>query len=203
MNFPFSKLINYRNCSSRDSSAHQDKSAIDPASQVDDTERCGKTELIQPRLKFQNKNSHKNSDDSLRTRLDSSGSENDKQNSMSPRLERPLPTKTTYYPWNLNSLFTQINYLNRTHMQNSLNINNCTSLQKRFVDLLKHSVTPEPVKLKATKIYDKFNIDDLDGLRLDTLNMEDKECKDNDKNDNLAIPLDLTVRMSLLLNMQK
>lgn len=136
------------------------------------------------RLKFRNTNlsfrnfykySHKNSDDSLRTRLDSSGSDNDKRNSMSPRLERPVPTKTTYSPWNLNSLFTQINYLSRTHMQNSLNINNSNAPQKRFVDLLKSSVAPKPVKLKATKIYDKFNIDDLGELRLDSLQVEDRE----------------------------
>lgn len=60
--------------------------------------------------------------ESLRTRLDSSNSDNEKHLSTSPRIERPIPIKTSpVYPWSLKSLFSQINFISQTQMHKEMN----------------------------------------------------------------------------------
>lgn len=103
--------------------------------------------------------------ESLRTRLDSSISDRDKNMSISPRMERPIPKNSSkYYPWSLSSLFNQLNYL-KGPIQNGMNIN-CSSTNN-LMHIFKPQIIPNPLLLKASKIYDKFNIDDLDDMQID------------------------------------
>lgn len=109
-----------------------------------------------------------NSIESIRTRLDSSTSDNEKNKSTSPMIERPIPMKaSSLYPWNLKSLFTQINYFGKTQMQNNFSMYQRTCQSNGIVDMLKQQMTSKPVALKPTKIYDKFDISDLERMKLD------------------------------------
>lgn len=129
-----------------------------------------------------------NSNDSLRTRLDSSNSDNGRNGATAPKIEKPIPRMAPgYYPWKLNSLFGQLNF--NTNVSNNkasltgefLNPNSaysqlymkCAQLQKNF-DIGKRSqaqtglaqyfneqLKPNPSNFKPTKIYDKFDYDDI------------------------------------------
>jgi hypothetical protein len=106
------------------------------------------------------------SSESLRTRLDSSNSENEQFTSTSPRLERPIPTKSPYYSWGLNSLLSQMSYMNTNRVANKFDFNLAKTNRKGIVDILKPSFVPNPVNFKPTKIYDKFDISDIDESKL-------------------------------------
>lgn len=114
---------------------------------------------------FQKEDPNKSSE-SLRTRLDSSNSDNEKFTSTSPRLERPIPTKSPYYSWGLNSLLSQMSYMNTNRVANNLDFNLSKGNGKGIVDILKPSFVPNPVNFKPTKIYDKFDISDIDESKL-------------------------------------
>jgi hypothetical protein len=103
------------------------------------------------------------SNESSRTRLNSSSLDRDKNISVSPRIERPIPKNApSYYPWNLSSFFNQLNYL-KGPIHNGINSTNSNNL----IYMFKPPIMPNSVQFKATKLYDKFNIDDLDDMQLD------------------------------------
>jgi len=105
------------------------------------------------------------SNESLRTRLDSSLSDNEKRKSTSPRIESPIPQNShAYYSWNLNSLFGKMNYL-RSPIPTRMGIPNVAS--NGLGNIFKPNYFQKPMKLKATKIYDKFNIDDIQEMQLE------------------------------------
>lgn len=105
------------------------------------------------------------SNESLRTRLDSSLSDVEKHKSMSPRLTRPIPHKApSYLGWNLNSLFGNLSYL-RSPIPTGMNIPNSGS--NGLAEVFKPKIFQESVKFKANKIYDKFSLEDLEEMQLD------------------------------------
>lgn len=113
------------------------------------------------------------SNESLRTRLDSSTSDQDKQRSISPNLNNPFNNNSaSYLSWNLNSLLGKINYL-RSPIPTRFGIPSNTA--SGMASVFSPPLFQPPVKLKATKVYDKFSIDDLEEMQVDQDHQSDKQ----------------------------
>jgi hypothetical protein len=66
--------------------------------------------------------------------------------------------------WNLNSLFSKLNYLTGP-MQGTIPLpNNSTN---RLGNMFRKPLAQKPIKLKASKVYDKFDFDDLEEMQVE------------------------------------
>mmetsp|Transcript_17823 Transcript_17823/g.15732 ORF Transcript_17823/g.15732 Transcript_17823/m.15732 type:complete len:178 (+) Transcript_17823:32-565(+) len=103
------------------------------------------------------------SNESLRTRFDSSLSDRELRTSESPPLSRPIPQiPTGYLNIKFHTLFGKLNYLHSPIPRRM----EMPTTSSELGNVFKPKLFQEPVKLKASKIYDKFSMNDLEEMQL-------------------------------------
>ena len=127
-----------------------------------------------------------NSHDSMRTRFDSMNSDNDRKQLNFPIISKPIPRKVEGLAWNFNFLLSHLQYkpsnenwaalvgdflrketpISNLYMKWA-QIQNQWNIGRQVADRTEMEVVnqeqPAP-KLKPTKIYDKFTIDDIEQI---------------------------------------